>query len=63
MISLVGKQDHDVLMLFDHFLDGVEDPGSDVHQSLGMVNLAPHDWFAAFDSDQARDPGRGFRRP
>ncbi len=56
-------QDHDVLMLFDHALDGMEDPEGDIHQSLGMVNLAPHDWFAAFDPEQARDPDRGFRHP
>lgn len=54
-------QDHDVLMLFDHSLDGIEDAEGDIHQSLGMVNLAPQDWFAAFDPDQARDPDRGFR--
>ncbi|RZB19583.1 hypothetical protein StrepF001_12645 [Streptomyces sp. F001] len=56
-------QDHDVLMLFDHSLDGIEQPDNEIHQSLGMVNLAPHDWFAAFDPDQARDPDRGFRHP
>ncbi|WP_309030742.1 hypothetical protein [Streptomyces alfalfae] len=54
-------QDHDVLMLFDHSLDGVEDAAGDLHQSMGMVNLAPQDWFVAFDPDQARDPARGFR--
>ncbi|MFJ1610721.1 hypothetical protein ACIOHS_46590 [Streptomyces sp. NPDC088253] len=35
-----GEQDHDVLMLFDDSLDGVEDSGSGVNQALGMVNLA-----------------------
>ncbi|GGX58626.1 hypothetical protein [Streptomyces chartreusis] len=61
--SNVLFQDHDVLMLFDHSLDGIEDTESDIHQSLGMINLAPHDWFTAFDSDQARAPDRGFRLP
>jgi hypothetical protein len=56
-------QDHDVLMLFDDSLDGVEDNGSEVNQAMGMVNLAPLDWFSAFDPDQARDPERGFRHP
>ncbi|MFF0465680.1 hypothetical protein [Streptomyces mexicanus] len=56
-------QDYDVLMLFDNSLDGIEDPEGDVHQSLGMVNLAPGDWFDAFDPEQARDPDRGFRHP
>jgi hypothetical protein len=48
-------------MLFDHSLDGIEDAEGDIHQSLDMINLAPHDWFAAFDPDQARDPDRSFR--
>lgn len=56
-------QDHDVLMLFDPALDGVEDRSSEVNQALGMVNLAAHDWFTPFDPDLARDPDRGFRRP
>ncbi|MFD4413214.1 hypothetical protein [Streptomyces sp. NPDC058476] len=50
-----------MLMLFDHSLDGIEQSDNGVHQSLGMVNLAPHDWVAAFDPDQARDRDRGFR--
>ncbi|MFC5724159.1 hypothetical protein ACFP1Z_28730 [Streptomyces gamaensis] len=54
-------QDHDVLMLFDAALDGIEDSGSDVNQALGMVNLAPLDWFTPFGP--ARDPDRGFRNP
>lgn len=52
-------QDHDVLMLFDSALDGLED--SDINQAMGMENLAPADWFAPFDSDHARDPARGYR--
>jgi hypothetical protein len=58
-----GKQDHDVLVLFDHSFDGMEQPDNEIQQSLGMINLAPHDWFAAFDPDQARDPDRGSRHP
>jgi hypothetical protein len=53
--------DHDVLMLFDSALDGLEDSDSDINQAMGMVNLAPVDWFAPFDSDRARDPARGLR--
>jgi hypothetical protein len=56
-------QDGDVLMLFDQSLDGIEDSGNEANQAMGMVNLAPVDWFAAFDDDFARDPGRGFRNP
>ncbi|WP_435972283.1 hypothetical protein [Streptomyces sp. Qhu_M48] len=54
-------EDHDVLMLFDAKLDGMEDPDSEVHQAMGMVNLAADDWFEPFRPDHARDPDRGFR--
>ncbi|MFC9337385.1 hypothetical protein ACFT0G_02945 [Streptomyces sp. NPDC057020] len=54
-------EDHDVLMLFDAQLDGMEDPDSEVHQAMGMVNLAADDWFEPFRPDHARDPDRGFR--
>jgi hypothetical protein len=53
-------QDHDVLMLFDNSLDGIEDSDSQVNQALGMVNLGPQDWFDPFAPEQARDPNRGF---
>ncbi|MFF5188772.1 hypothetical protein ACFY30_34240 [Streptomyces sp. NPDC000345] len=56
-------QDHDVLMLFDNTLDGIEDPSNGIHQAMGMVNLAPNEWFAPFDPDQGRGPDRGFRNP
>ncbi len=56
-------QDHDVLMLFDQRLDGVEDGDSEVNRALGMVNLAPLDWFTSFDPDLGRDPERGFQNP
>lgn len=48
-------------MLFDNSLDGIEDTGSEINQALGMVNLAPADWFTPFNPEQARDPIRGFR--
>ncbi|MGW4982575.1 hypothetical protein [Streptomyces mirabilis] len=54
-------QDHDVLMLFDDSLDGIDDAENDLHQSMGMVNLAPLDWFTPFDPEHARDPERGYR--
>ncbi|MFB7375819.1 hypothetical protein ACFC6U_03215 [Kitasatospora purpeofusca] len=54
-------QDHDVLMLFDSSMDGIDAPGDQVNQALGMVNLSPGDWFAPFDPDAARDAARGFR--
>ncbi|MFF8618630.1 hypothetical protein [Streptomyces sp. NPDC015350] len=54
-------EDHDVLMLFDDRLDGLEDPDSDIHQAMGMVNLAADKWFEPFRADKARDPDRGFR--
>ncbi len=54
-------EDHDVLMLFDAQLDGMEDPDSDIHQAMGMVSLAADEWFKPFRTDYARDPDRGFR--
>lgn len=52
-------EDHDVLLLFDRSLDGVEDTDGEISQKLGMVNLSPDDWFEPFD--EGRDPQRGFR--
>jgi hypothetical protein len=57
--SVVGKQDHDVLMLFDDSLDGIEGSGSDANQALSMVNLAPLDRFTPFEPEQARAVDRG----
>ncbi|MFM9499871.1 hypothetical protein ACKI1Q_40605 [Streptomyces galilaeus] len=54
-------QDHDVLMLFDNSLDGIESSDTQVNQVLGMVSLAAQDWFDTFDPEQARNPARGFR--
>ncbi|MCP9956093.1 hypothetical protein [Streptomyces sudanensis] len=54
-------EDHDVLMLFDASLDGIEDSGNDINQALGLANLAAADWFVPFRPSQARDPERGFR--
>ncbi|WP_246213056.1 hypothetical protein [Streptomyces abyssomicinicus] len=54
-------KDHDVLMLFDARLDGLEDPDSDIRQALGLVNLAADAWFEPFDPQYARDLDRGYR--
>ncbi|MEU6373322.1 hypothetical protein [Streptomyces sp. NPDC046909] len=55
-------QDHDVLMLFDARLDGIEDPDGEVNQRLGMGDLRAAAWFEPFGHPPARDPERGFRR-
>lgn len=60
--STVLFEDHDVLMLFDASLDGIEDSGNEINQALGLANLAAAQWFAPFRPSQARDPDRGFRR-
>lgn len=54
-------EDHDVLMLFDAQLDGMEAPDGDIRQAMGMVNLAADEWFEPFSADNARDVDRGFR--
>ncbi|MGC5040094.1 hypothetical protein ACPXCS_31930 [Streptomyces sp. DT190] len=59
--STVLFEDHDVLMLFDASLDGIEDRGNEINQALGIANLAAADWFKPFRPRQARDPDRGFR--
>ncbi|BCL18173.1 hypothetical protein ACPCBX_25200 [Streptomyces tuirus] len=59
--STVLFEDHDVLMLFDASLDGIEDTGNEINQALGLANLAAADWFVPFRPSQARDPDRGFR--
>jgi hypothetical protein len=41
MCSEVLFQDHDVLMLYDESLDGIEDPGSDANEYLRMGDLRP----------------------
>lgn len=40
--------DHDVLMLFDPMLDGVDDPDSEISQIQRAANLHPRDWFKPF---------------
>jgi len=54
-------EDHDVLMLFDDALDGIEDSGNELNQHMGMANLAAADWFEPFA--EGRDPERGYRLP
>ncbi len=47
-------RDHDVLLLFDPTLDGVDDPESELHQRFRFANLHPSRWFLPF-ADQ-EDP-------
>ena len=43
-------EDHDVLMLFNARLDGLEEgPGA---ERMGFVNLHPRDWFEPFDPER-----------
>ncbi len=55
-------QDHDVLMLYDESLDGVEDPGAGINQYMRMGDLRPGSWFKFFGNVEPRDASRGFRR-
>ena len=55
-------QDHDILTLFDHSLDGIEDPESDVNKWLAAGDMRPAAWFDAFDNVEPRDGRRPFRR-
>lgn len=44
-------EDHDVLMLFDASLDGLE--SSELADQMDFANLAPEDWFKPFRSAPA----------
>jgi hypothetical protein len=55
-------QDHDVLMLFNEGLDGIEDPGDPLNREAGMGDLRPAAWFEFFNNVEPRDPNRVFRR-
>jgi len=43
--------DHDVLMLFNASLDGIEDDSNQISEDFRFANLHPRDWFVTF-SDQ-----------
>ena len=62
MCSEVLFQDHDVLMLYDESLDGIEDPGSDGNVYLRMGDMRPGAWFEYFNHVEPREASRGFRR-
>jgi hypothetical protein len=51
-------RDHDVLLLFDPALDGVDDPESELDQRFRFANLHPSRWFLPF-ADQPGDPPDG----
>jgi hypothetical protein len=42
-------RDHDVLMLFNAALDGIEDESNDLNGEFRFANLHPRDWFVTFD--------------
>lgn len=54
-------QDHDVLLLDQHWADGIEDPGSIENEALRIGDLRPPNWFHPFNNARPRDPSRGFR--
>ena len=41
-------RDHDVLMLFNASLDGIEDDSSELAEYYRFANLHPRDWFIPF---------------
>ncbi|WTO37963.1 sel1 repeat family protein [Streptomyces achromogenes] len=54
-------EDHDVLMLYEPWMEGIESPDSAVNQHFGMVHLRPEDWFKPFRPEDERDPARPSR--
>lgn len=55
-------EDHDVLMLFNESLDGIENPSDEWNQESGVGNMRAAAWFKPFSHLEPRDPGRSFRR-
>ena len=51
-------RDHDVLLLFDPALDGVDDPASELHQRFRFANLHPSRWFLPFADHEDDDSQR-----
>lgn len=41
-------RDHDVLMLFNASLDGIEDGSNQISEDFRFANLHPRDWFVTF---------------
>lgn len=62
MCSEMFFQDHDVLMLYDETLDGIETPDNPTNAYLRMGDLRPASWFEHFANVEPRDSNRGFRR-
>ncbi|MFF4155392.1 tetratricopeptide repeat protein [Streptomyces sp. NPDC001678] len=55
-------EDHDVLLMYEPWMEGIEHPDNIVNQSMGLANLSPEDWFTPFWESDRRAPDRGFRR-
>ncbi|MGW2920673.1 tetratricopeptide repeat protein [Streptomyces angustmyceticus] len=55
-------EDHDVLMLYEPWSEGIDSPDNSVNQQMGMANLQPEKWFEPFRVTNRRDPDRGFRQ-
>ncbi|MEU7136917.1 tetratricopeptide repeat protein [Streptomyces sp. NPDC046261] len=54
-------EDHDVLLMYEPWMEGIEDPDNSVGQYMRVANLRPNDWFVPFREGDRRDPDRGFR--
>ncbi|MEU6357643.1 tetratricopeptide repeat protein [Streptomyces sp. NPDC047072] len=54
-------EDHDVLMLYKPWMEGIEEPSNSVNQHMRLANLRPDDWFKPFREQDARDPDRDVR--
>jgi hypothetical protein len=52
-------QDHDILMLYDDWAQGIEDPAGEVDRFAGIGDLRPDHWFEPFLNVEPRDRKRG----
>ena len=62
MCSEVLFQDHDILLLNDPAVDGIENPANALNRDLGIGDLRPCNWFRLFRNVEPRDLQRGFRQ-
>ena len=49
-------EDHDVLLLFDASLDGIEETDSELNQQFHFANLHPQRWFLPFPGQTGPGP-------
>lgn len=55
LVREIMFRDHDVLLLFEGSLDGIEDGESEMNEFYRFANLHPREWFLPFADVEPRD--------